>query len=209
MTANSTEADIGRRLAAVEEGLYNLQRERKDAPSTLDNVKTGTVAGFLTSSVPQGWLLLDGQTITAANWPALASYLTANGMSLTLPDYTDRFPVGAGNLYTSTSTGGSADAAVVSHTHTGPSHNHAMADHNHGIDANTTQAEASGVGLTVASAFADRVLVKGTVTDMATGADGAAYNTASGGTGATGSAGASGTGANLPPYRGLYWMIRT
>ncbi len=34
-------------------------------------------------------------------------------------------------------------------------------------------------------------------------------NTGSAGTGSTGSAGSSGTGANLPPYRGLYWMIRT
>ncbi len=196
-------------MAAVEEALYNLQRERKDAPSTLDNVKTGTVAGFLVSSVPQGWLLLIGQTITAADWPALASFLTANGFGLTLPDYRDRFPVGAGGLYSGTSTGGSADATAVTHDHTGPSHTHGGFDHNHGIDANSSNVESGGFGLTTSASFADRVLVKGTGTDITTGTDGAAYTTAAGGTGDTGSAGSSGTGANLPPYRGLYWMIRT
>lgn len=207
MTANNTEADVGRRLRAVEEALYNLQRERKDTDSTLDNVKTGTVAGFLTSAVPQGWLLLNGQTITAADWPALAAYLTANGLSLTLPDYRDRMPIGAGNLYSGTSTGGSKDAVAVSHTHTGPSHTHPGFDHNHATGLHPTSSEASGYGLTSSPSFADRVRVNGS--GDTTGTDGAAYTTGAGGTGATGSAGSSGTDANLPPYRGLYWMIRT
>jgi microcystin-dependent protein len=194
MTANSEAPDMARRVRQLEEAVYNLQRERSDVVSTLDNVKTGTVAGFLTAAVPQGWLLLNGQTITAAEWPALASYLTANSLSLTLPDYRDRFPVGAGGTYDSTSTGGSPDAVAVAHTHP-------MADHNHGIDANTSGTESAGFGLTSSVSFADRVLVTGTASDITTGTDGAAY--------ITGSTGASGTDANLPPYRGLFWMIRT
>lgn len=195
MVANSTELDTGRRLKALEDALYNLQRERRDAPQTEDNCPTGTIAAFLSATPPQGWLLLDGSvTVTATTHPALHAYLTANGLSTTLPDFTGRFLVGAGGTYTATSTGGTADLVVPSHTHPG-------FDHNHGIDANTTVAEASGVGLTVTSAFADRVIVAATVTDMTTGTDGAAYN--------TGSTGVSGTGANLPPYQGAYWMIRT
>lgn len=181
MTANSTEADTGRRLRALEEAVFNLQRERQLLGSTLDNVATGTVAGFLTDNFPPGWLPLDGTVVTASGYPALYAYLTANGLSTTLPDYRDRFPVGAGNLYNGTSSGGSANAVVVSHTHTT---GHA-----------STLPEASGLGLTVTTTFQDRVRV----------------NRASGvGTGdVSDSTGVTGTNANLPPYRGLYWMIRT
>jgi microcystin-dependent protein len=194
MTANSDSPDFGQRLRELEEKVYNLQRERSDVETTNDNVKTGTIAGSLTAAVPQGWLLLNGQTITAAAWPALALYLTSNGLSLTLPDLRDRFPVGAGGTYAAGATGGSADAVVVAHTHPG-------FDHNHGIDANHSGVESAGFGLTASVSFADRVLVTGTGSDITTGTDGAAYT--------TGSSGATGTDANLPPYLGFYWMIRT
>lgn len=184
MTANSTEADIGRRLAALEEAVFNLQRERSLPGSTLDGCPTGMVAGFLGSILPKGWLLLDGTVVTAAAYPALYGYLTANGLSTTLPDFVDRFPVGAGNLYNGTSTGGSKDASAVSHTHTT---GHAA-----------TLAEVAGYGLGPNDqdvAFENRLRV-----NRATGV----------GTGdVTDSTGSSGTGANLPPYHGVYWMIRT
>ena len=193
MTANSVEPDLGRRVAALEAALYNLQRERKEPASTLDNCPTGMVGGFLSSNPPQGWLPLDGSvTVTQDAYPKLYAYLQVNGFSLTLPDYRDRFPVGAGNLYTSTSTGGSANAVVVSHLHAG-------FDHTHGTNVRSSGVEAGGFGLGASASFQDRVRVDGT--GDTTGADGAAYN--------TGTTGVSGTNANLPPYRGLYWMIRT
>lgn len=207
MVANSKPPDTGERLRDVEGDVYNLQRERTAPESTLDNCPTGMVAGFLTANPPQGWLLLNGQAVTAAGQPALYAYLTANSLPTTLPDYRDRVPIGAGNLYTSTSTGGSADATAVSHTHSGASHTHPGFDHNHGTGLHATGAESGGFGLTASASFADRVRVNGS--GDATGTDGAAYTTGAGGTGATGSSGSSGTGANLPPYRGLYWMIRT
>ena len=179
MTANSSAPDFDRRLRALEDQLYNLQRERTLPASTLDNCPTGMVAGFLSYNPPQGWLPLDGTVVTQAAHPKLYAYLVANGYSTTLPDYRDRFVVGAGNLYTHTSTGGSADAAVVSHTH--------------GLNLRPTSAEAGGYGLPPNDqdvAFEDRVRVDGSGDVSA-------------------SAGSSGTGANLPPYRGLYWMIRT
>jgi microcystin-dependent protein len=190
MTANSVEPDLGRRIKALEDALYNLQRERTMPASTLDNCPTGMVAGFLSYNPPQGWLPLDGTVVTQAAYPKLYAWLVANGYSTTLPDYRNRFVVGAGDLYTHTSTGGSADAIVVSHTHTGPAHSHAqnvVADTGNGVgvradyDADVTNGGAFPQGITTDSA----------------------------GTGNTGSTGSSGTGANLPPYRGLYWMIRT
>lgn len=183
MTANSTEADTGRRLRALEDALYNLQRERRDPGSTLDNCPTGMVAGFLSSIPPQGWLPLDGSfTITAVGWPSLYAYLTANGLSLTLPDYRNRFPVGAGGLYTSTSTGGSADSDVLVHTHTIPARYTFDDVHHH--------AGGPGGGGFVAEQSDDAAGDSSPVP-------------------ATGATGNPGTGTNLPPYRGLYWMIRT
>lgn len=193
MTANSTEADMGRRLMAIEDALYNLQRERRDSLSTIDNCPTGMVAGFQTSTPPQAWLPLDGSvTVTALSHPALYAYLTANGLSLTLADWRGKMPIGAGGTYSGTSTGGSADSTVTTHTHPG-------FDHTHGTNVKPTSAEASGFGLTASTSFENRVRINGT--GDTTGTDGAAYN--------TGSSGVSGTGTNLPPYRGLYWMIRT
>ena len=64
-------------------------------------------------SIPSGWALCDG----------------SNGT----PNLEDRFVVGAGNTYAVDSTGGSADAVVVSHNHggyalSGGSHNHTYKD---------------------------------------------------------------------------------
>lgn len=181
MVANSTDADTGRRLMALEDALYNLQRERRATPSTLDNCPTGMVAGFQTSTPPQGWLPLDGSvTVTASNYPSLYAYLNANGLSLTLADWRGKMPIGAGGTYSGTSTGGSADAAVVSHSHPiGVTRFSTTAAHTH-----------SNQGGTVAE-----------------GPD--PNNGAASPVPVTGSTGSSGTGANLPPYRGLYWMIRT
>ena len=50
------------------------------------------------ATIPSGWALCDGQNST--------------------PDLRDRFVVGAGTLYSVGSTGGSADAVVVEHSHT-------------------------------------------------------------------------------------------
>lgn len=151
---------------------------------------TGAVAGFITDAARSGWLYLDGSTFLEADYPDLFAALGGG----TLPNWRNHFLVGAGDLYAGLSTGGSADAIVVEHDHPG-------FDHTHSIDANTTLAEASGIGLTVQTAFADRVLVSGTVGDIATGSEGASYT--------TGAAGSSGSGANLPPFAAVFWFIKT
>ncbi len=55
------------------------------------------------NAIPTKWALCDGQV--------------SNG--ITTPDLRDRFIIGAGNLYSVSSTGGSKDAILVSHQHTG------------------------------------------------------------------------------------------
>lgn len=58
------------------------------------------------ASIPAGWLPMDGSTFSDTTYPALADFLG----STTLPDMTDRFPVGAGTKAPG-ATGGAASHA--------------------------------------------------------------------------------------------------
>jgi len=118
-----------------------------------------------TGSIPSGWLICDGTSGT--------------------PDLRSSFIIGAGSTYSVGQTGGSADAIVVSHTHTvtDPGHKH-----------NTTS---TGSGALINAS--------------ANGATGASTSTTD--TATTGitlqTAGTSGTGANLPPYYALAFIMKT
>jgi hypothetical protein len=123
-------------------------------------------------AVPTGWYLCDG----------------TNGT----PDLRNRFIVGAGSTYSVGGTGGSADAIVVSHTHTAtsavtdPGHNHSVqlvrfpgttgSQFDGAKDSGSTTTTTSTTGITVATTVA--------------------------------STGSSGTNANLPPYYALAYIMK-
>lgn len=125
------------------------------------------------ASIPSGWVLCDGTNST--------------------PDLRNRFVVGAGSTYSVGATGGSADAVVVSHTHTAtstvtdPGHTHQTLGWGGGssngigsIDSDNTNnvtSNSSTTGITVATTVA--------------------------------SAGVSGTNANLPPYYALCYIMKS
>jgi len=120
-----------------------------------------------------------------------AGYVLCNGSNGT-PDLRDRFVVGAGSTYAVDATGGSADAIVVSHTHTATS---TVTDPGHVHPANFQ-----------AAGFAPVPGAGGNTTS--------AGNTSSAITGITvattvNSAGTSGTNANLPPYYALCYIMKT
>lgn len=124
-------------------------------------------------SVPAGWYLCDG----------------ANGT----PDLRDKFVVGAGSTYSVAAVGGSADAVVVSHTHTAtsvvtdPSHQHT--GHNASFGNNGIPAGAN-----------DTTSTPGPTGFATTGITVATTNA---------SAGVSGTNANLPPYYALCYVMKS
>jgi hypothetical protein len=151
--------------------------------ATTSFVTTAVAASFPTggiilwsgsvASIPSGWALCNG----------------SNGT----PDLRNRFVVGAGSTYAVDATGGSADAIVVSHTHTATS---TVTDpgHVHSIEVgNGTVNGGSHVG------FAENTLqtVTGKINSSTTGVTVATTNA---------SAGSSGTNANLPPYYALCFI---
>jgi hypothetical protein len=129
------------------------------------------------ASIPSGWALCNG----------------SNGT----PDLRNRFIVGAGSTYAVDATGGSADAIVVSHTHTAtstvtdPGHTHKEGPNGgSGHDTGSTGLYLSYLGLT------DGGQRTGSSTTGITVATTVA------------SAGSSGTNANLPPYYALAYIIK-
>jgi hypothetical protein len=119
-------------------------------------------------SIPSGWVLCDGTNST--------------------PDLRDRFVIAAGNNYAVGATGGSADAVVVSHTHTAtvtdPGHTHSY----------TSALDFRGAGVGNLGTY---------------GGGGTTASNVTGITVTNATAGVSGTNANLPPYYALAYIMKT
>ena len=154
----------------------NLYGILQTAPTVSNTVPSGLIAIWSGSlgSIPSGWVLCNGQNGT--------------------PDLRNSFILGAGSTYAVGSTGGSADAIVVSHTHTATS---TVTDPGH-LHSFTAAQFVSGSNLSGGTIA---------VTPQAN-------NTASAVTGVTvattnASTGVSGTNANLPPYYALAFVMKT
>jgi microcystin-dependent protein len=147
--------------------LDNLYPILQSASGTAATVPTGLIAIWsgATGSIPSGWTLCNG----------------TNGT----PDLRNSFIIGAGSTYAVGQTGGSADAIVVSHTHT-------IADPGH---LHNTTSSGSGTLLNAAASGATGASTSTTATNTT----GITINTA----------GTSGTGANLPPYYALAFIMKT
>ena len=125
-------------------------------------------------SIPTGWTLCNGSNST--------------------PDLRDKFIIGAGSTYAVGGTGGSANAVVVSHTHTatvtdsGHTHSltawHGAASPGSGGGADSGQRLSSNTAVTSASSTTGITVANSTE-------------------------GVSGNNANLPPYYALCYIMKT
>ncbi len=72
-----------------------------------------------TTSPPGGiWLLCDGTEYQATTYPELAVVMGATAGRFNVPALVDRLPIGGGAAYSHHTTGGSADAQLLVHSHT-------------------------------------------------------------------------------------------
>lgn len=160
---------------------------------TQNAVLTGALLMWPTASAPSGYLVCDGTAVSRTTYAALFAIIgTTFGAGDTtttfnLPNYTNRMPYGT----TVGATGGSADAVVVSHTHTATSTD---SGHVHNTTFGLASDTVSGGPITIQ-------VTKAGSTNTATG--NANITTT------VNSTGSSGTGANLPPYLGINFIIKT
>lgn len=169
--------------AVLIQTLDNIYPILQNAPASAPAVPTGGIILWSgsTGSIPATWYLCDG----------------TNGT----PDLRNSFIVGAGSTYAVNATGGTADAVVVSHTHTAtstsavsdPGHQHVIPILGGNGSVNNTNDLVGAIG--------DR---QGATRYVETGTTGITVATTTTNT----SSGVSGTNANLPPYYALAYIMK-
>lgn len=145
----------------------------------------GFVSGMImlwsgsTGTIPSGWVICDGTNST--------------------PDLRDRFVVGAGSTYSVDATGGSANATLVSHTHTATS---SVTDPSHAhLSAQGTEFPIYAVSGTATGPNGARTGdPHGKTEAVTTGITVSTTNSTEG---------SSATNANLPPYYALAYIMKT
>jgi microcystin-dependent protein len=130
------------------------------------------------ASIPSGWALCNG----------------SNGT----PDLRDKFIVGAGTTYAVAATGGSADAIVVSHTHTITATTDSVGAHTHSVPTNSV----TGPGNNGGGRFVNGDNGGGNVSTTSAGTHSHTV------TASASTVGSSGTNANLPPYYALAYIMK-
>lgn len=155
-----------------------------------------------TATAPTGWLLANGAAVSRSTYSALFGVIGVvfgagdTTTTFNVPNYTNRMPIGAGGLYAIGDTGGSKDATVPEHNHTATStdsgHSHTYSGNVDPID--TFQYSGGGGNAGVGTPEnAGSTTATGTASITTTVAN----------------AGTSPTGANLPPYLGIQFIIKT
>jgi microcystin-dependent protein len=157
-----------------------------------NGVPTGGLVMWPTGSAPNGFLLCTGTAVSRTTYAALFAIVgTTFGVgdgstTFNLPNYTNRMPYGT----TVGATGGSADAVVVSHTHTAT-----VTDPGHAHTYTFKAADAVQSGNSTPCWAGNSTATTGSAT--------------TGITVANSTEGVSGTNANLPPYLGINFIIKT
>jgi len=196
----------------------------------VNGTPTGGLMMWPTASPPTNWLLCNGAAVSRTTYATLFAVVgTTFGVgdgstTFNLPNYADRLPIGAGSSYSVNSQGGSATTTLT--TNELPAHSHSASssssssftgnagttsytDLSHTHSYNLGSITASGVYAQVTSQNAGPVNTSGASINMnhahtftPTGAVSTSTSTSIGSTGS----GAAFT--NLPPYLGIYFIIK-
>jgi microcystin-dependent protein len=153
----------------------------------------GSLIMWPTASAPSGYLLCNGSAVSRVTYAALFAVIGTtfgagdNSTTFNLPNYTNRLPVGAGGLYGLSTTGGTKDANVVSHTHT------------------LSGGGVSGTFVTGVSTTTSSFQTFGStaVTSVSTTTGSPSYSNPT-----VQSSGSSGTDQNMPPYLAINFIIK-
>ena len=167
---------------------------------------TGEIKMWPTATPPAGYLICNGAAVSRSTYASLFAVIgttfgSADGSTtFNLPDFRDRMPIGAGSTYSANTAGGSADAVIVSHSHTASS---SVSDPGHAHNKTwSTPNDFNRGGLPPGIVWAPD--------DQSYGYQNIPVDSASTGISVStsiSSTGSSGTNANLPPYRGIYFII--
>jgi hypothetical protein len=144
--------------------------------------------------VPDGAILMWSGSIAAIP----PSFVLCDGTNGT-PDLRDRFIVGAGSSFAPLATGGTKDAVVVSHTHTGTisGSTDAAGEHSHTYYGSNVQGSGGSAGFQGASNWATQSVSSG----------GSHTHTLNGSI-VVASTGEDGTNKNLPPFFALAFIMK-
>ena len=170
----------------------------------------GSIKMWASATPPTNWALCDGQALSRTVYATLFSRIGTTfgagdgSTTFNVPNYQGRFPVGAGTAYAAGSTGGYADAAVITHTHP-VSTSVSVNDngHSHSQDGYNLTANPGGP-LPFYNWANPNKATNNTQTGVATtGISVSATTSISAPDGAV-----SGTGRNIPPYLAGWWIIK-
>lgn len=175
----------------------------------------GSIKLWAGATAPAGWHICDGSAVSRVTYSTLfarigITYGTGDGINtFNLPDFRDRTAFGVSLSKTRGSTGGSADAVIVSHSHTFDTTTSSAGAHSHEIrsgagGSGTDPLYADGrnglAGMNVNGPYN----LYSTSNPMLKEAGAHTHDF----DGTTATAGVSGTGKNLPPYLSVYWIIK-
>lgn len=170
-------------------------------------VNTGTIQMWPTNTPPTGYLLCNGASVSTTTYATLFGVIGytfgGSGGSFLLPNYTNRMPYGT----TVGATGGSANATLVSHSHTAsvsdPGHQHLFG----GDDQIGSQ---GGYNSQSGFSYDANSSTGGNAQNYYTKRTDNTNNPQTTGISVSNSTeGSSATNANLPPYLGINFIIKT
>ena len=186
----------------------------------------GSIKMWASANPPANWALCNGQAVSRTTYATLFSrigttYGAGDGSTtFNVPDFRNRFPVGAGSTYSGGNTGGYADAAVITHTHAGSTNTVGNHQHSH-VDRYFPVVASLALRpyVTNKEIMPSSPPYNGYLGEGAADLDNNYWLTYNDTTGSAGShnhsvtidapAGSvSGTGRNLPPYLAGWWIIK-